>query len=152
MAGWRTGVVVGKAGILKKLLTLKTNADSGQFLPILRAAETALSLPDTWHRERNQVYRERRDMVIDALESEGLSILPPQGGMYVWVPLPPGWDGFTFSKELLATEHVSVTPGGVFGAQGADHIRIALTQPLPRLEKALKRLRRSWAAHPANSP
>lgn len=152
MAGWRTGVVVGKAGILNKLLTLKTNADSGQFLPILRAAETALSLPDTWHWERNQAYRERRDMVIDALESEGLSILPPQGGMYVWVPLPPGWDGSTFSKDLLVTEHVSVTPGGVFGAQGADHIRIALTQPLPRLEEALERLCRFWAAHPPKSP
>lgn len=144
MAGWRVGALVGSRDILQTYLTLKTNADSGQFLPVIEAATTALSVDPGWITERNQVYRQRRDLVIEGLEQLGLMVAPPSATLYVWCPIPKGWTSYEFSLVLLEATGVSVAPGPVFGSLGEGFIRLSISQPLERLEEGMHRLTNWW--------
>ncbi|MEJ2305098.1 MAG: aminotransferase class I/II-fold pyridoxal phosphate-dependent enzyme [Anaerolineales bacterium] len=141
MAGWRVGAAIGQVQALRSLYTLKTNLDSGHFLPIMEAATAALSGDQGWLRERNAIYQQRRDVVIRALHALGLAARVPRASLYVWSPIPEGWSSMDFAAELLEKAHVSLTPGTVFGAGGEGFVRISLTAPEERLEEAMERLK-----------
>ena len=143
MAGWRSGVVVGNRDAIALLYQFKTNADSGYFLPIIDASITALDTSDDWIDERNNIYRERRDIVIKYLQSMGLYTPAPDATLYVWAPIPDGSPSLNFCKNLLNESHVSVTPGIVFGESGEGFIRIALTRSLDRIEEGMMRMK-NW--------
>lgn len=144
MAGWRVGALAGSGDILQTYLTLKTNADSGQFLPVIEAATTALSVDPEWIVGRNEVYRQRRDLVIEALDQLGLPVTPPSAALYVWCPIPKGWSSTEFSLALLEETGVSVAPGPVFGSLGEGFIRISISQPDERLQEGMHRLTHWW--------
>jgi len=78
MAGWRVGVLAGNAQVIKTLFTLKTNTDSGHFRPILEAAVAALTGDQEWVAARNQVYRQRRDILVAGLRGLGFQVVEPQ--------------------------------------------------------------------------
>ena len=140
MAGWRTGVVVGNSSALQSLYTLKTNVDSGQFLPIMEAATAALTGDQGWLSDRNGIYQQRRDLVIEALHASGLNARLPQGSLYIWCPVPAGWSSESFTSALLDQAHISLTPGSIFGEHGEGFVRISFTAPLERLEEAMQRM------------
>ncbi len=140
MAGWRVGAVLGQAEALGALYKLKTNADSGHFLPILEAATVALSTEQSWLDERNLHYQRRRDLVVDGLHRLGLPVATPLASIYVWSPVPPGWRALDFTTAMLESAHVSLTPGTVFGAHGEGYLRIALTQSEERIAEAMQRM------------
>lgn len=142
MAGWRVGVAVGSRDVLASLYTLKTNADSGQFLPVLQAAEAAMTGDQSWLVERNLVYQQRRDMVMHTLESLGLQADLPKASLYVWFHVPMGWTSMDFAGFLLDNAYVSVTPGIIFGKHGEGYIRLSLTAPIERLAEAMERIRK----------
>lgn len=141
MAGWRVGVMVGNEGLIKSLYTLKTNVDSGHFRPILDAATAALTHDHSWIKDRNEIYRQRRDLVINHLHSIGLEASIPKASIYVWVPLPSGWKAEEFAYALLTKAFVSVTPGTVFGKLGEGYFRISLTSSCERLDEAMRRFK-----------
>jgi len=143
MAGWRVGAAVGNRAALRSLLTLKTHADSGHFLPILQAATAAMTGDQSWLDERNQVYAQRRDVVVSSLERLGLPAARPQASLYVWSPVPAGWTAEAFSMAVLEEAHLSLTPGTVFGSQGQGYVRISLTTSLERMVEGMERLE-SW--------
>jgi LL-diaminopimelate aminotransferase len=122
------------------LFTLKTNADSGHFLPIWEASIAALTGDQTWLKGRNEVYRQRRDRVIDGLRALGLSVETPRASLYVWAAIPEGWSSMDFSAALLENTGVSVTPGTVFGKGGEGYVRISLTAPSERIDEAMRRI------------
>jgi len=140
MAGWRTGVAVGNSSALQSLYTLKTNIDSGQFLPIMEAATAALTGDQGWLSDRNETYQQRRDLVIEALHASGLNARLPQGSLYIWCPVPAGWSSEGFTCALLDQAHISLTPGSIFGEHGEGFVRISFTAPLERLEEAMQRM------------
>jgi LL-diaminopimelate aminotransferase len=140
MAGWRTGVAVGNSSALQSLYTLKTNVDSGQFLPIMEAATAALTGDQSWLVDRNEIYQQRRDLVIRALHASGLNARLPQGSLYIWCPVPAGWSSEGFTSALLDQAHISLTPGSIFGKYGEGYVRISITAPLERLEEAMQRM------------
>lgn len=140
MAGWRTGVAVGNSSALQSLYTLKTNVDSGQFLPIMEAATAALTGDQGWLSDRNGIYQQRRDLVIEALHASGLNARLPQGSLYIWCPVPAGWSSESFTFALLDQAHISLTPGLIFGEHGEGFVRISFTAPLERLEEAMQRM------------
>ena len=140
MAGWRSAALLGNRHVLRTLLTLKTNLDSSHFLPIFEASIAALRGDQSWLRERNAVYRGRRDAVLRGLEAAGLSAQTPEAAMYVWAKIPDGWDCQEFAVAALENTGVSLTPGTVFGQGGAGYVRIALTAPVQRIELAMERL------------
>lgn len=140
MAGWRSGAALGNAQAIKLLYTLKTNADSGHFRPIWDASIVALTGDQDWLQERNQVYQRRRDAVVAGLEKIGIPVNQPRASLYVWAPVPAGWDCEAFTTAVLEGAGVSFTPGTVFGSGGAGHMRISITAPEERIVEAMTRL------------
>jgi LL-diaminopimelate aminotransferase len=140
MAGWRTGVVVGNSDVVAQLRALKTNIDSGQFLPIMKAAAAALTGDQTWLADRNLVYQKRRDIVIERLRQMGLNARMPQASLYVWCPIPVERSSREFADFLLEQAQISLTPGDIFGTQGEGYLRISLTVPQARIEEAMQRM------------
>lgn len=140
MAGWRMGVVAGNHKAINALLTIKSNADSGHFLPMIEAAVVAMQTPQSWIIARNQIYQDRRDFLSSALQKLGFNSELPRAGLYLWWKLPDGMDDIDFSVRLLQDTYVSVTPGSVFGDEGAGFVRLSLTQSTPRIQEAVERL------------
>jgi LL-diaminopimelate aminotransferase len=140
MAGWREGVAVGNRRALESLYTLKTNIDSGQFLPIMDAATAALTGDQAWLEERNEIYRQRRDLIVRALRSSGLQPRVPLGSLYIWCPVPPEFTEVNFVTMLLEQSGVSLTPGTIFGANGEGFVRISLAASTDKIKEAMQRM------------
>jgi len=146
MAGWRVAAAIGNPDALQALYRLKINLDSGHFLPVMEAAIQAMTGDQTWLAQRNQVYRRRRDIVLEGLRTIGLKGNSFDATLYVWSPVPAGLDSVTFSEKLLERANLSVTPGNVFGKRGEGYMRISLSTPEVLLEQAMQRMARrlSW--------
>ena len=144
MAGWRTGVVVGNEHALDALYTLKTHADSGQFLPIMEAASAALMIGEEWFVEQNDIYRRRRDLVVEQLSELGTQFQLPRGAIYLWFKVPSGWSSIDFTETLLKDKGVSLAPGTIFGTGGEGFARLSLCRPEDRLLDAMERITDWW--------
>ena len=140
MTGWRIGAAVGNAEMLSQLWKLKTNVDSGQFDAIQMAAVRALNEGDGFVREMCEVYRRRRDLLIDALAGVGIDVPPPRGTIYVWVPVPDGHTSVSFAELVLEQAGVVVSPGSSYGPNGEGYVRMSLTLPDDRLREAVGRI------------
>ncbi len=140
MSGWRLGAMVGNRDIVRILLSMKSNIDSAQFRAVYDAGIAALeqTTPE-WSAARNDTYQRRRDLVMDALPSIGLSAALPQGAMYVWARSVQG-DGEDYALAALEQAHVSLTPGAGFGPGGTEYVRFSLGTPDDPLHAALDRL------------
>jgi LL-diaminopimelate aminotransferase len=91
--------------------------------------------------ERNQIYQDRRDIVLRGLRTSGFSVETPPAAIYVWAHLPPGFDDSTqFCNRLLEETGVSTTPGIVYGEYGEGYLRISLGMATDRIEEAMARL------------
>jgi LL-diaminopimelate aminotransferase len=140
MTGWRIGYVVGNADAIRALSIVKTNLDSGQFTAVQRAAIAALSGPQDHLDGLRDVYRARRDLVVDTLNGLGWSIKPPLGSIYVWVPTRDGMSSADFADMLLDRAGVFVAPGSGYGRRGEGYVRFALSVPDDRLAEAMDRI------------
>lgn len=141
LAGWRAGMIAGKAEYLKHILRFKSNLDSGQFLPIQRAATVALGLPDSWYAELNATYRTRQHKAFELLATLGCTFETRQQGLFAWGQIPGGWrEGFELSDALLREARVFATPGGIFGEAGTPYLRVSLCQPESVFEEAIRRV------------
>ena len=140
MAGWRVGMAVGNPDVLASLSRVKSNVDSGQFLPVQEAAARALTTPQEWIEARNRIYSERMRTAISGLASLGFPVTPPKATFYIWTRVPEGWNSEGFATALLEKVGVSVAPGSFFGENGEGYIRISLTSPEPRIAEAIDRI------------
>jgi aspartate/methionine/tyrosine aminotransferase len=144
LAGWRVGMLVGKAERLQEVLRFKSNLDSGMFLPLQMAAATALGLPESWYHEVNETYRQRRVLAFELLNLLKCNYSETQAGMFVWAQVPDTYkDGYELADEILNKARVFITPGGIFGKQGNRYIRVSLCSSIEILESALKRIKES---------
>jgi LL-diaminopimelate aminotransferase len=142
MAGWRVGMAVGNATAVKALLQVKSNVDSGIFLPVQAAAVVALTGDQAWMAERNAVYQLRRDMIYDLLVNDwGLHVMKPAASLYLWPHVPAGYTSAQFTDKILLATGVSFTPGSAFGPHGEGYIRISVGQATERIVEAVRRLR-----------
>jgi LL-diaminopimelate aminotransferase len=140
MAGWRVGALVGSSELIQPFFTLKTNLDSGHFLPIMNAAIEAMTGDQSWLTQRNEIYRQRRDIVINTLHQLNIDVEIPQGSIYVWSSIPQKYNSNDFCSMILDHAHVSFTPGVVFGSNGEGFIRISLTAANERIYEAMERI------------
>jgi LL-diaminopimelate aminotransferase len=144
MTGWRTAAIVGNAEAIESYWRLKTNIDSGMFDAVqLAAAATLGPEGDEVAREMSAVYQRRRDLVCDALREIGVDVTPPKGTIYIWAPVPEGYDSAGYAEHVLDESGVVVSPGGAYGPNGEGFFRISLTVPDERLSEAVERLRSS---------
>ena len=141
LAGWRVGLLAGRADVIANVLRFKSNMDSGMFLPVQQAAVAALALGDDWFRDQNATYRARRTLVVELLRALGCAPAPGQVGLFIWAAVPAGFaDGYALSDAVLAEARVFLTPGGIFGSNGSGYIRASLCQPEALLREALARV------------
>ncbi len=141
MAGWRLGMAVGNPDVISYLNTYKSQMDSSHFAPILEAGIVALQGDQSWLAERNLIYKERRDIVLEGLRTLGFTVHTPPASIYVWAHLPHGKsDSITYCAKLLEDTGVSTTPGVVYGANGEGYIRISLGTATDRISQAMDRM------------
>lgn len=143
MTGWRVGFAVGNHEILAHLWRLKTNMDSGMFDALQRTAAFILNGPWDFVREMCEVYRRRRDLLAEALESVGMQVPKPKATVYMWVPVPEGYTSASFSEHVLEQAAVVVTPGRGYGPAGEGFVRLSLTTPDDLISEAVRRIRDS---------
>jgi LL-diaminopimelate aminotransferase len=142
MTGWRCAAVIGNAQAIETYWRLKTNIDSGLFEAVQLAGVAALSPDcDAEVASMNELYRRRRDLVCAALEQIGIHIQPPKGTIYVWAPIPQGFDSsVAYCEHVLEQAAVVISPGSAYGPSGEGWFRISLTTPDDRLTEAVERL------------
>ena len=141
MAGWRIGMVVGNPDIIRYIHTYKSQMDSSLFRPILSAGITALTGDQDWLADRNQIYKQRRDLVVSGLQTVGFKVKAPPAAIYIWAKLPDGFnDSVYICDRILEETGVSITPGVVYGEFGEGYIRISLGSDTERLSIAIERI------------
>jgi LL-diaminopimelate aminotransferase len=141
MAGWRVGMAAGSAKAIEALARTKTNIDSGIFRPLQDAAVLALNGDQSWLAERNEIYRQRRDLILETLGELGVEAAKPRASLYLWASTPPGMGSETLANRLLEEVGVSVAPGTVFGPRGEGWFRISLGMDTGRIQEAMERLK-----------
>jgi len=140
MTGWRVGWVAGNAEVVEQFRRLKTNLDSGMFDALQLAGVAAVTEARDFPAEMSEIYRRRRDLLIDALVDIGLSADPPRATPYIWLRVPDGHTSETFTELVLEEAGVVVSPGPSFGPSGEGYVRISLTVADERLEEAASRI------------
>jgi LL-diaminopimelate aminotransferase len=143
MTGWRCAAIVGNAGAIATYWRLKSNIDSGLFDAVQLAGVAALAPEvDADVKAMNAVYRRRRDLVCAALAQAGVEVSAPKGTIYIWAPVPDGYDSAAaYCEHVLEAAAVAISPGGAYGPNGEGFFRISLTTPDDRLLEAVERLR-----------
>ncbi|MCX6256204.1 MAG: aminotransferase class I/II-fold pyridoxal phosphate-dependent enzyme, partial [Bacteroidia bacterium] len=141
MAGWRIGMAASNKEYITNILKVKSNMDSGMFLPLQMAAVEALNNPETWYDKVNEVYIERRKTSESIMDLLGCRFSKDQSGLFVWGRLPDKIESCEiFVEEILNKAHVFLTPGFIFGSQGERYVRISLCADNERLKEAKKRI------------
>jgi len=149
MAGWRIGFAVGNARLIDALGRVKSYLDYGAFTPIQAAACAALNGPQDIVEANRQLYKKRRDVLVESFGRAGWDIPPPPASMFAWAPIPERFHNIgamEFSKKLLTEAQVAVAPGVGFGEQGEGYVRIALVENEQRLRQAARGVKKMLAA------
>ncbi|WP_290596301.1 MULTISPECIES: LL-diaminopimelate aminotransferase [unclassified Archaeoglobus] len=139
MTGWRIGFACGNPDILSGLLKVKTNVDSGVFEAIQEAAIAAMDGPDEVIERNCEIYRKRRDLLVEGLNDVGFDVKKPLATFYVWAKV--NGNSIEFVKKLLDAAGIVATPGVGFGKSGEGYVRFALTRDENTIKEAINRLK-----------
>ncbi len=145
MPGWRMGFAVGNERLVAALARVKSYLDYGAYTPIQVAAAAALNAGDECIKEVREVYKKRRDVMVDAFGKAGFEVPAPQASMFAWAPVPEPFralGSLEFSKLLVEKASVAVAPGIGFGEHGDAYVRIALVENEQRIRQAARNIRR----------
>ncbi len=145
MPGWRVGFCVGNAETVAALKRVKSYLDYGIFQPIQIASIIALNGPQKCVKQICETYKERRDTLINGLNRVGWEIPSPKATMFVWAKIPEPYlkmGSVEFSKMLIRTAKVAVSPGIGFGEYGDDYVRFALIENNMRINQAVRGIKK----------
>lgn len=145
MAGWRVGFCVGNKNIVYALTRIKSYLDYGMFQPIQIASIIALNGQQDCVSEITEIYKGRRDALVDGLQRVGWNIEKPKATMFVWAEIPEKYKklgSIEFAKFILKEAKVAVSPGIGFGEYGDDFVRFALVENEQRIKQAVKGIRK----------
>jgi LL-diaminopimelate aminotransferase len=142
MTGDRIAFVVGNQQVLSGLTKVKSQVDSGPPVYLQKVAVKAFQSyvndePPEFLKKNNQIYAERRDILLERLQRIGLECEKPKATFYVWVNCQS--NSVEFATNLLNVG-VAVTPGIGFGLNGENYVRFALTQPKEKITEACDRI------------
>jgi aspartate/methionine/tyrosine aminotransferase len=139
LGGYRLAFAIGAEWLITALRQLKGVVDFNQSLALQAGAIAALEQAPHWPQQILEVYRQRRDRMVVALETQGWPVRVPSMALYLWLELPPqararGFDSEGFCAALLEGSGVCLTPGNGFGPGGEGWQRLALVHPVEQLE------------------
>lgn len=141
MTGWRIAFAAGDRELIEHLARVKTNLDSGGFVPVQKAAIDVMRRRSDFPSSVNEIYRERRDILLDALEQAGIEPFRARATFYVWAKIPTSGSA-EFCEHLLDECGILAAPGVAFGKFGEGYVRFSLTLPTDRVLDAAARLKR----------
>ncbi|HEY0307465.1 MAG TPA: alanine transaminase [Acidobacteriaceae bacterium] len=150
MPGWRVGFMVGNPVLVNALGRLKSYFDYGTFTPIQVASIQALEGPQECVSEICEIYRGRRNVLVEGLNKLGWNLELPRGTMFVWAPIPEehrAAGSLEYSRKLLAEAKVAVSPGIGFGEYGDGHVRFSLIENRERTRQALRGIAKMNGMH-----
>ncbi len=148
MTGWRIGYAAAPAEILAAMrkvhqytiMSAPTTAQYGALEALKRGEEAVEAM-----RAR---YDRRRRLIVDGLNSIGLTCFEPKGAFYAFPSIAAtGMSDEEFSERLLMEEKVACVPGSAFGACGAGHVRCSYATAYAQIEQALERMARFAQRH-----
>ena len=143
MPGWRVGMIAANPTFIQWILKVKSNIDSGMFRPLQLAAAEALHNEESWHEAMNiDLYGKRRAVAEQIMDILGCTYDKNQVGMFVWGKIPAELsDVEELTEKILHEARVFITPGFIFGSNGARYIRISLCATEEKLKLALDRIK-----------
>jgi aspartate/methionine/tyrosine aminotransferase len=143
MPGWRIALLASNAEFVQWVLKVKSNIDSGQFKPMMLAAAKALQATKEWYEKMNEVYRNRRIIAEQIMETLGCHFDKNQSGLFLWGKIPDSYEsGAELADKILYETHVFITPGFIFGSKGDRYIRISLCCDEIMLTEAKNRIKK----------
>ena len=143
MAGWRLGMVAGNEDIIKSILKVKSNMDSGMFYGTQKAAVKALSLGNDWYNDLNKTYKARRKLAWEIFDMLNLDFDKSSSGLFVWGRIPSSNScDLAFTDKLLHEHGVFITPGSIFGSNGKGYVRMSLCLNENTLNTILNRIQK----------
>jgi len=142
LAGFRTGFLVGNASFVNAVIKVKSNMDSGMFLPIQQTAAKVLQLEKNWFTELNEVYKKRRQWIWKIADELDLSYDENTTGLFVWAQLKNKEKAEKLADRLLYEADLFVTPGKIFGSQGETYLRFSLCVDIANLQVCLERVQK----------
>ncbi|MEO0496591.1 MAG: LL-diaminopimelate aminotransferase [Pseudomonadota bacterium] len=151
MPGWRMGFAVGNERLISALTRVKSYLDYGAFTPIQVAATAALKADDSIIDEARQIYKARRDVMVDSFTKAGFNVPVPAATMFAWAEIPQAYahmGSLEFAKMLVEHADVAVAPGVGFGEYGDNHVRLAFVENEQRVRQAARNIRRFLQATP----
>ncbi|MEC9393019.1 MAG: LL-diaminopimelate aminotransferase [Pseudomonadota bacterium] len=145
MPGWRMGFAVGNEYLISALTRIKSYLDYGAFTPIQVASVAALNSEVKVIDEIRNIYKERRDILVDSFSNAGWHIPLPKATMFAWSPIPDKYrklSSLEFSKLLLEEVDIAVSPGVGFGEYGEGFVRLSIVENEQRIRQAARNLRK----------
>jgi aminotransferase len=149
VTGWRVGWVIASPELTSVIRKTHDFLTVGAAAPLQEAGTVAMSLPDAYYEELARGYRERRDVLVAALESAGFRIYRPDGAYYVMTDIAglavADEDDVSFARRLVADPGIAAVPGSSFYSRpelGRTKIRFAFPKRLETLAAAAERLGR----------
>jgi aspartate/methionine/tyrosine aminotransferase len=138
MGGFRIGYAIGNQELIKALRQVKAVVDFNQYRGILEGAIAALSGSQTSVTKTVAIFKDRRDVFVQALQEIGWQVASPPATMYVWAKLPQPWqnNSVEFCTQLVAKTGVAASPGAGFGQSGEGYVRFALVKDPETLRQA----------------
>lgn len=142
MTGWRVGFAAGSEEIITKMVRLQENMVACVTTPSQYAAVKALNLLERAE-EMKDIYKQRRDIVVDGLNSiKGISCYRPSGSFYVFPNIKAlEKDSKALANELLEKANVITVPGSAFGENGEGYLRVSYANSFENLITAVKRIK-----------
>ncbi len=136
MTGYRSGMVCGDAGLLD--LYSRCRAGMGQAMPVYEQAASQAAWGDEVHvEERREIFRQKREVMLEGLRARGFTVLETTSTFYLWVACPPGLLDLELAKRLLE-KGVIVSPGSFFGPGNEEWFRFALVPGVEDCKRALE--------------
>lgn len=140
MAGWRVGYIAGNSSVISAIKRYHGHVYSTIFGAVQDAATAALLSNQESAKRLKNIYKQRRDILVNGLRNLGWQVNNPRGTFFVWVKVPQGYDSQNFSNLILDQANIVVAPGIGFGKSGNQFIRLSLTNDSKILQEVVQRL------------
>lgn len=142
MAGWRIAGISASAEVIDSIQKIKSQFNSGIFLPLQKAAVSAINNDEEWIKSLNNEYRKKERIGHELLEALGCQSEINQSGMFLWAKIPSEFSSSKkFVEYLLDIKDIFIAPGFIFGKNGEGYIRLSLSNREEELRKALFKIK-----------
>jgi aminotransferase len=146
VTGWRVGWTVASPQLTDGIRKVHDFLTVGAAAPLQEAGVVAMNLPDTYYKQLEADYLERRDLMLGILDGAGFRTYKPYGAYYIMTDISDlGFEGddVEIAKRLTADIGVASVPGSSFYSRpelGRTKLRFSFCKKLETLRAAGERL------------